>query len=68
MLFVKLLPLAVKLCEPDGAPLVELNPTSELGDATIEGLAFCPFVAVIVKSSMLIFGLEPVVPFASPLW
>jgi len=68
ILVVKLLPLTVKLLMAEGAPVVAVNPTRELGDVTMDGLIFCPFVAVIVKSSMLIFGLEPVVPFASPLW
>ena len=64
---VKLLPLAVKLWDEEAVPAVVLNPVSELGETTIDGIGFPELLAVTVRSSMLIFGLEPAVPFASPL-
>ena len=66
MLDVKLLPLTVKLCDDDGVPVVVVKPVSEDGDTVTEGV-FEVLLAVTVKLSMLIFGLEPVVPLASPL-
>ena len=66
MLDVKLLPFTVKLCDDDGVPVVVEKPIREDGETVTEGV-FELLLAVTVKLSMLIFGLEPVVPLASPL-